>query len=182
MKQTFFLFLVLSLIVIACDEPTPHVLFNEVDSIPTVDTIIEDNNDGRISAVDEQVIDYTTPDPYQHLPQLFLDSTLSSSWDAAGFPNAKDFQAFYQTFQWDVMDRNKEKISALILYPLPGYRDNKFFLRNFDSIFSPDFVEAIVQQKPDEIYRNKYGAMAGEDGQVWFRLVKGRYRIVKINP
>jgi hypothetical protein len=182
MKQTFFLLLVFSLTVFACDEPIPHIVFNTIDSIPPVDTITGDNYDGKTPVVDELVIDYTTPDPYQHVPQLFLDSTLSSSWDDAGFPNAKDFQAFYQTFQWDVMDRNKEKISALILYPLPGYKDNKAFLRNFDSIFSPDFVEAIVQQKPEEIYRNKYGAMAGEDGQVWFRLIKGRYRIVKINP
>ena len=136
MKQTFFLLLVFSLTVVACDEPIPHIVFNTIDSIPPVDTITGDNYDGKTPVVDELVIDYTTPDPYQHVPQLFLDSTLSSSWDDAGFPNAKDFQAFYQTFQWDVMDRNKEKISALILYPLPGYKDNKAFLRNFDSIFS----------------------------------------------
>jgi hypothetical protein len=180
MKHT--LFLVLGLFILACDEPIPHVLFDEIDSIPPVANISRDNYDGKIPGMDAQVIDYTLPDPYQHIPQLFLDSTVATSWDDAGFPNAKDFQSFFKAFQWDVMDRNKEKISVLIAYPLHNFKDQKTFYKNFDSIFSPDFVEEILHQNPKEMYRNKNGAMAGEDGQVWFRIVKGKYRIVTINP
>jgi hypothetical protein len=174
------LFVVLA---ISCDDPVPHVLFDEGDTLPIVSSKPKaDNYGGTIPGLDAKVIDYTLPNPYQHTTQLFRDSTVASSWDDAGFPNAKDFIIFFKTFQWDVMDRNKEKISGMIDFPLRDYPNKTAFLKNFDSIFAPDFVEEVLDQDPMEMYRDAKGAMVGEDGQIWFKMKKGRYRIIEINP
>ncbi|OYU95023.1 MAG: hypothetical protein CFE21_11990 [Bacteroidetes bacterium B1(2017)] len=184
MKQVFTALVAIVLVSVACDDPIPHVLFDESDTIPKVVATNKstDNYDGTIPGMDAKVIDYTLPNPYQHKAQLFRDSSIATSWDEAGFPNAKDFIIFYKKFQWDVMDRNKEKIASNIDFPLRDYKDKKSFFKNFDSIFAPDFVEEILDQDPMEIYRDKKGAMIGEDGQLWFKMKGGKYKIIEINP
>ncbi|MCF8253122.1 MAG: hypothetical protein K9H61_04565 [Bacteroidia bacterium] len=183
MKLSVITLLAMGLLLFACDEPTPHVVFDEVDSTKIeIPKVSNDNYEGTIPGMDAKVIDYTLPNPYQHKPQLFRDSTIATSWDDAGFPNAKYFVKFFKTFQWDVMDRNKEKIAGMIQFPLRDFKDKKTFMSKFDSIFAPDFVEEILNQDPMEIYRDKKGAMIGDDGQIWFRMIKGKYKITEINP
>lgn len=167
----------------ACEEPIPHVLFDEADTVKVASKVVaKDNYEGDIPGMDAQVIDYTLPNPYQHVKQLFRDSTVATSWDEAGFPNAKAFIIFFKNFQIDVMDRKKEKIASVIKFPLRDYKDSKAFLRNYDSIFGQDFVTEVLDQDPLEIYRDKKGAMIGEDGQIWFKMINGKYRIIEINP
>ncbi|MCG9881158.1 MAG: hypothetical protein MH472_11220 [Bacteroidia bacterium] len=168
----------------ACDEPIPHVLIDDTDSTLAVlpPTKSVDDYDGTIPGLDAKVIDYTLPNPYQHVPQLFRDSTVAPSWDDAGFPNAKAFIIFFKNFQWEVGDRNKNKIASYIDFPIRIAKDKNAFLKDFDSIFSPEFVQEVSDQNPMEIYRDKKGAMIGNDGQIWFKMIKGRYRIIEINP
>ncbi len=80
------------------------------------------------------------------------------------------------------MDKNKEKISAMIKFPLRDYPRKADFIKRFDSIFGPDFVQEILDQDPKGIFRNKNGAMIGDDGQIWFRQINGVYKITEINP
>lgn len=184
MKRIKSILAVVLFIFVACEEPIPHVLIDDTDStlavLPTNKSV--DDYDGTIPGMDAKVIDYTLPNPYQHVPQLFRDSTVAPSWDDAGFPNAKVFILFFKNFQWEVGDRNKEKIASYIDFPIRIAKDKKAFLRDFDSIFSPEFVQEISDQNPMEIYRDKKGAMIGNDGQIWFKMKNGKYRIIEINP
>lgn len=168
----------------SCEEPTPHIIFNGQDSAKYKmgPTIVKDNYEGAIPDRDMKVTDYTWPNPYQHKPQLLRDSTWATSWDAAGFPNAKHFIAFYKTFQWDVMDKNKEKIAGMIKFPLKNFKDKKDFISHFDSVFAHDYVQELLDQNPLEIYRDQKGAMIGNDGQLWFKQVGGVYKIIEIKP
>jgi hypothetical protein len=171
------------IVAMACEEPIPHVLIDDYDTVAVVPPSKSmDNYEGTIPGLDAKVIDYTMPNPYQHVKQLFRDSTVAPSWDDAGFPNAKAFIIFFKNFQWEVADRNKEKIASYIDFPIRISKDKKSFLKDFDSIFSPEFVLEISDQDPSEIYRDQKGAMIGHDGQIWFKMKKGKYRIIEINP
>ena len=46
----------------------------------------------------------------------------------------------------------------------------------------PDFVYEVLHQDPMGIYRDEKGAMIGNDGQIWFKVIDDRYRIVTIKP
>lgn len=183
MKKYLFGYALLAFFTSACEEPIPHVLIDDLDTVAVeAPAMSRDDYEGTIPGLDAKVIDYTLPNPYQHVKQLFRDSTVAPSWDDAEFPNAKAFIIFFKNFQWEVADRNKEKIASHIDFPLRIAKDKKSFLRDFDSIFSPEFVLEISDQDPSEIYRDKKGAMIGHDGQIWFKMKKGRYRIIEINP
>ncbi|MBC7384361.1 MAG: hypothetical protein H7296_15450 [Bacteroidia bacterium] len=183
MKKIFIILLIANLFTMACEEPVPHILFDEKDSVVKVEPkFSSDTYDGAIPGLDAQVIDYTLENEYQHKPQLLRDSTWSMSWDNAGFPNAKKFVIFFKSFQWDVMDRNREKIAGMIKFPLRDYPKKQDFIRRFDSIFGPDFVQEILDQDPKGIFRSKSGAMIGDDGQIWFKQINGNYKIIEINP
>lgn len=183
MKKIMLVLGTLVLFASACDEPIPHVLIDDLDSSSVeAPKKAMDDYEGTIPGLDAKVIDYTLPNPYQHTKQLFRDSTVAPSWDDAGFPNAKAFVIFFKNFQWEVKDRDKEKIASYIDFPIRIAKSKKEFLRDFDSIFSPEFVLEVSDQDPSEIYRDQKGAMIGHDGQIWFKMKKGRYRIIEINP
>jgi hypothetical protein len=185
MKKILFTILSIALIAFAsCDEPVPHVIIDQADSPTVVATkdYVSDNYDGEVPGLDAKVIDYTLPNPYQHKSQLLLDSTVATSWDKAGFPDAKRFIIFFKDFQLEVRDRKKESIADLIKFPLTNYKTREAFINNFDSIFMPDFVYEVLHQDPMGIYRDEKGAMIGNDGQIWFKVIDDRYRIVTIKP
>lgn len=184
MKTLLIAFALFLMVLGSCSDPLPHVLIADDDSTKTVSGGYSkrDNYEGEVPGMDAKVIDYTLPNPYQHIPQILFDSTVATSWDKAGFPDAKRFIIFFKDFQLDVQDRNKEKIAGLIQFPLRNYKTKSEFLKNFDSIFMPDFVHDVLYQDPLEIYRDEKGAMIGNGGQLWFRQINGKYKIVAINP
>ncbi len=187
MKQLLPALFLSLLFVYSCEDITPHIEFNAEDSTANSSAIIAeaasgDNYEGTIPGLDAQVIDYTLPNPYQHKPQLFRDSTQSMSWDEAGFSDGKSFILFFKQFQFEVIDRKKETIAAYIQFPIRGFKNRNAFINSFDSVFGKEFIEEIIHQDPLEIYRNKNGAMIGEDGQLWFKMIDGTYKIFEINP
>jgi hypothetical protein len=183
MKKIILGLMLLGLLQISCDEPTPHIIFPPEDTTANNNNVYKsDNSGGSIPGLDAEVIDYTLPNEYQNKSQLFRDSTIVMSWSSAGFKNAKHFIRFFEQFQWDVMDRNKEKIAARIQFPLRDYKTKAEFYRHFDSIFAPTFVEQVLHQNPSEIFRNKKGAMLGNDGQIWMKPKGSTYVIFEVNP
>lgn len=168
---------------LSCNEDVPHIIIPpSEDTVEAVKPRVINDYDGEIPGLDAKVIDYTLPNPYQHKSQVLFDSSVATSWDDAGFPDAKKFIIFFKNFQLEVIDRNKNSIANKIDFPLRNFKTKEAFLKSFDSIFMPDFVEAILDQDPMEIYRDEKGAMIGSDGQLWFKLKKGGYRITAINP
>lgn len=174
---------VLTFSLYSCEEDVPHIVIEtKEDTVSVVNSRVINNYDGEIPGLDAKVIDYALPNPYQHKPQLLFDSSIATSWDDAGYPDAKNFILFFKNFQLDVLERNKASIANKIDFPLRNFKTKEAFLKNFDSIFMPDFVEAVLDQDPMAIYRDEMGAMIGSDGQIWFKMKKGGYRIISINP
>lgn len=121
------------------------------------------------------------PNEFQRKKQVFSDSTLSISWSDAGFSNGNNMIRFYQQFYFLVKERNKEAISKLIKFPLSNIATKKEFIENFDAIFDETFCEELVNQNPNELFRNKEGCMAGKDGQIWFKPNGATFKITAIN-
>lgn len=140
-----------------------------------------DDYEGSIPYLDSKVIDNQLPDEYQSKPQPTRDGIVIMSWDEAGFKNARHFITFIKEFQFLVKDRNKEKIADYIKFPLRNIKTRKEFIENFDAIFHQSFTEEVLYQNPNEIYRDKNGAMIGKDGQLWFKPFGKTYKIVSIN-
>lgn len=137
--------------------------------------------DAKIPGLDAKVYDTELPNMYQHKSQLFRDSTMCMSWDEAGFTNANRFINFFKNFQFLVKQNNKKEIAKLMQFPTRNFRTKEEFIENYDNVFFGTYRQEIVDQNPDEIFRNKFGAMIGNDGQLWFKPQGRSYLIVAMH-
>lgn len=167
----------------ACQDNQVHVTFPEADTTPVEKPVVSssDNYEGKIPGLDAEVIDYTLPNEYQNKPQVLAEGLTVMSWNNAGFKNANDFIKFIEKFQFAVIDRNKEKIASYFRFPTYNIKTKTEFLKNFDLIFTPEFTKEVIHQDPNNLYRDKRGAMLGKDGQLWFKPFGNTYKIVNIN-
>lgn len=121
------------------------------------------------------------PNEYQHKSQLFIDSTVCMSWSAAGFKNGNSAIKFYQNLQLNIKFNEKNAVANLINFPLRDGTSKKEFLDNYDKIFTIEFKRELLEQSPFELFRNKNGCMAGNDGQLWFKPTGHGFRIFELN-
>ena len=135
----------------------------------------------KIPGLNAQVIDYTLPNEYQHKSQLFPDTTLVMSWDAAGFKNANAFLKYFKQIQLLIRADKKEELAKHISFPLKNLATKKEFLDNYDKIFDEAFKYEVLNQDPNFMFRNNFGALAGQDGQMWFKPKGGSYTVVAMN-
>jgi len=132
-------------------------------------------------------LDYTAennelPNAYQNKQQLFIDSTICVSWSNAGFKNGNNAIKFYQNLQLNIKYDEKEQIARQIKFPLRDFTTKKEFLASYYKIFTPEYKRELLEQNPLELFRNKDGCMAGNDGQLWFKPNgKGSFIIFELN-
>lgn len=139
------------------------------------------NYDPKYPDLGGPILENELENEYQHKKQVFIDSTVCMSWSDAGFVSGNRMIKFFQNFQFLVKDRNKEGIAALIKFPLRSIQTRKEFMDSFDYIFDETVTEEVFEQNPFELYRDKNGCMAGNDGQVWFKPTGKSFQIVDIN-
>ncbi len=122
------------------------------------------------------------PNVYQNRKQLFIDSTVCMSWSDAGFKNGNAAIKFYQNLQLNIKYDEKEQVAKHIKFPLRDMTTKKEFLANYFKIFTPEYKRELLEQNPFELFRNKNGCMAGNDGQLWFKPNgKGGFIIFELN-
>ena len=86
----------------------------------------------------------------------------------------QELQAFVVTLQSAVNSNSPEQVAPLIQFPLrvntaPGKSHSvtaRRFSAEYGKIFTPTVKAAVLQQAPDNIFRNSNGAMLG-NGEVW---------------
>jgi hypothetical protein len=102
---------------------------------------------------------------------------------AAGVEDPKAFEKKVQKFKNAVIVGDRNAVAGMIAYPLT-VRDaselvsadskthricnSKDFLKNYDSIFSKRYVEAIKESIPHNMFARYDGIALGEIGEVWF--------------
>jgi hypothetical protein len=98
-------------------------------------------------------------------------------------------RAFLASLTTAVKAGDKQKISAMVQYPLnvnvdKGHRlvrSSSEFVKDYDRFFTPVVVKAIEKQVPECLFANWQGVMIG-DGEVWFEEQKnGSMRIKTLN-
>jgi hypothetical protein len=165
-----------------CDD-NKVILYHDNDTTNYTINIGNRPNDynAKIPGLNAQVVDYTLPNEYQHKSQSFPDATLVMSWDAAGFKNANAFLKYFKQIQLLIRDGNKEEIVEHISFPLKNLASKKEFLENYDKIFDEAFRYEVLNQDPSFMFRNNFGALAGHDGQIWFKPKGGSFKIIAMN-
>lgn len=154
---------------------------NDTTNYTTNSGIRSVDYNAKIPGLNAQVVDYTLPNEYQHKSQLFPDSTLVMSWDAAGFKNANSFLKYFKQIQLLIRADNKEELSKHISFPLKNLASKKEFLENYDKIFDEAYRYEVLNQDPSFIFRNNFGALAGHDGQMWLKPKGGSFTIIAMN-
>lgn len=156
-------------------------LLGVVDTVqwkPSIKTMHYDPKTPNLNYIPE---DLELPNEYQHKTQIFIDSTVCMSWSNAGFVSGNKAIRFYKSLQLNIKYDEKEAIAKLIQFPLRDSTTKKEFLANYFKIFTPEYKRELLEQKPFELYRNKNGCMAGNDGQLWFKPKGKSFIIFELN-
>lgn len=85
------------------------------------------------------------------------------------------YHRFLKELQQYVSDKNQEKISELVAYPIKvkiksvnkTIRDKKEFIENYEKILTPKILKVISDQKYENLFVNYEGIMIG-NGEIWF--------------
>jgi hypothetical protein len=91
-----------------------------------------------------------------------------------------------QAFYFAVLKADRNVASRLVRYPLKAYvrgkvktiRDRDDLLRNYDFIFTPQYVSCIRAGIPKNMFVHNGAVMLG-NGEVWF---DGEGHVVTLNP
>jgi hypothetical protein len=109
-------------------------------------------------------------------------------YEVAGIENPKAFLEIYEKIREALAAGDKEALADLVLYPLnvgqKQIKDKADFLKNYDKIITASVIQAVQEQKTDELFVNYQGVMAG-DGQMWFGATADtpqKYGIIAVNP
>ena len=97
----------------------------------------------------------------------------------AGFNDVQAIEGAAQQFKQAVLNKDKEKVTALINYPInvrvKGKRvqieNSKRFIKLYNLIFYSDFVEKIRNSVPHNMFARWDGVMFGDRGEIWFNNV-----------
>ncbi|GEP94064.1 hypothetical protein [Chitinophaga cymbidii] len=111
---------------------------------------------------------------------LFEDGSVPTSWANAGFDDPAGFKRFLLDFKGWVKEDKIDSIAAHVRFPLKNHKTPEAFKRAYPEIFDVNLKTAVDTQRVDRIFRNQQGAMLG-NGQIWFSVVNGKYKIIAIN-
>lgn len=175
-----FLYLIITALGYSC-KPNEQPAYGKKDTVewkPNIKVLTYDPKTPHLNYTAEN---NELPNAYQNKKQLFIDSTVCMSWSDAGFKNGNSAIKFFQNLQLHIKYDEKEQIAQLILFPLRDKTTKKEFLANYYKIFTPEYKQELLEQNPFELFRNKNGCMAGNDGQLWFKPHGKSYIIFELN-
>ena len=110
-----------------------------------------------------------------------LHSNPSNKYGIAGFDNYKQVEDFAKKFKGAVLSGDKKQVSKMIKYPLLTnlkdgsnlkIKSSDEFIKRFDEVFYPEFLEAFKKAVPRDMFRNHQGVMLSSEENVfwiWFQ-------------
>jgi hypothetical protein len=113
-----------------------------------------------------------------------------STVDLQGADVAKRSRAFLAELQQAVSSGNKNKVAAMVAYPLlvihkgrkTHIKTKSAFLSSYGTIFDEHVRKAVAQQTSKCLFGNYQGAMIG-NGEVWLaEQANGTMKIITVNP
>ena len=164
---------------IQTDEPADE---SQGDSIITCYKI---NKQGKLVMQSSDTIKSKQPesiiDDGEYKDDIFYyNGSNPTSWKAAGINNPKAFKDFFMEFRNMVKFNDKDKIALYIAFPLGKAINEETFIDNYKNIFTNEIRDAVLKQQIRRLFRDGRGVMIG-DNKIWFKEIKGKYKIVAIN-
>jgi len=172
-----FIFCSFVLLFIACNNSTSTEQ-KTVDSVVTVST-------DTIKTID---VEAHIADPFELTAaemkddSVFADGSIPTSWENAGFTDAKSVKKFLKKIQYWVANNQKDSVAGAVAYPLrkPAIKSAESFLENYNSLINEKIKKALRQQNLSQLFRNAQGAMVG-NGELWINKTRKGLKIIAIN-
>jgi hypothetical protein len=104
----------------------------------------------------------------QHVTQV------QGRYSAAGL-NEREVEQFFLSFQDAIARGDKEKVAAMVAYPIPvslasgrrvRVRNRADFLRNYERIFDRAFRRFILQTRVEDLWA-RWSGVATPRGEIW---------------
>ncbi|MCF7908166.1 MAG: hypothetical protein K9L86_04765 [Candidatus Omnitrophica bacterium] len=112
---------------------------------------------------------------------------LNSMYAIGGMDDDEMVDNFAQDFKRSVLNRDKEKVSNMVYYPLNTdlgeIKNRDEFLVKFDEIFYPEFLDAFKEANPKNMFSKYTGAMMTSDDNVfwiWFGGDNNKASVISI--
>lgn len=141
---------------------------------------------GTLKTVDTIEGTWSSPDGKKQYPfKLALNSIVYSNnygnrYSAAGFDDDKALEMFVEKLQEYIKNDDREKVAALITYPISvkvdGNRQSintkEELIKNYDKVFHPEYKNAIAKAFTKYMFCNSKGVMFGGNMyNVWINNV-----------
>ncbi len=112
---------------------------------------------------------------------IFVDGSRPTSWEIAGITDVKGLKLFIKQLQQWVVDNNKEKLSAIVQYPLNKYmKTREDLLTYYDAVFTKEVKLSFATINFSQLFRNEKGVMT-DGGRVWLNQQGKEFKITAIN-
>jgi len=161
------------------DEPSDQ---DEIgDSIITVSRL---TSCGHVQVLKADTISISekmqTPNDEEYAEEPFFYEGMSpSSWKTAGITDPVAFKNFFMELRNMVKLNDKDQIANHIKFPINGIPDEETFVKNYNTIFTQQVKQAILEQKIRQMFRDGRGVMIGNE-DLWIKQINGQYKIVSI--
>jgi len=110
---------------------------------------------------------------------LEWEGIVPTSWGTATINDPASFKTFMIYFKELVRKNEVAAIADLVQFPLKDIETKDQFMDNYTNVMTGEIREAVKNQRLDRIYRDRKGAVIGEDELV-FREMNGHYKLVDI--
>lgn len=109
------------------------------------------------------------------------------AYAVAGIDDADAADKFFLEIKQAVEKNERDKIAALVSYPInvsikgrrTKLRSKAELLKNYNTVFNETVKQALAKSAAPS-FVNYQGVMIG-DGEIWFNLVKNKFKIIAIN-
>jgi hypothetical protein len=99
-----------------------------------------------------------------------MDTTLDQL-----FTSHQAYHVFFDNLRIQVVAKNKTAVAKLVSYPMRiqfqgkniQIKNQQQFIQHYDTIFTPDLVNALAKQQYKDLFANSQGVMVG-NGMLWF--------------
>lgn len=110
-----------------------------------------------------------------------------NKYAVAGIDDSEAADRFFLDLQKAVEKNERDKVILMVAYPLyvrikgrrTKLRNKAELLKNYNAVFNEKVKQAIAKSSAPS-FANYQGVMLG-DGEIWFNLLKNRFKVTAIN-
>ena len=175
MKKIFLPVLMVTFVFVACNDnasSTENISVTVDSTLPPAVTMP--------SGTDTIVNSLYLSDNEMKDDSVFTDGSVPTSWANAGITDVKGLKLFLKQAQQWVMNNDKEKLAAVVKYPLKNIKNEQALIAAYDNIFTKEVKLSFATINFNQIFRNQQGVMT-EGGKVWINQFGTAFKIFAIN-